>query len=320
VRANPDPADPRLVARLVAWARRLADRDACGPVAVLSHRTGELVLRAGGVVVKAHAPGVDLADLRPRLALAERLDGVMLAPLAGAALGGRTVTLWPAGTALREADLPGVDWRAAGGLLAALHRAPVPAGLPECGAPARVQRARRRLMAGRHATGRRARAVAGALAPVAPLTTVARLTTVAPGGQADRPPPGGQADRPRTLVHGDFHLGQLVRRAGGWRLIDVDDLGLGDPAWDLARPAAWFAAGVIAPETWAEFVAGYRAAGGPAVPADGDPWPVLDPFARALTAQIAALAVVNGHLDVAEAYVACCRRIVTMYPPGATHE
>jgi len=100
VRANPDPADPRLVARLVAWARRLADRDACGPVAVLSHRTGELVLRAGGVVVKAHAPGVDLADLRPRLALAERLDGVMLAPLAGAALGGRTVTLWPAGTAL----------------------------------------------------------------------------------------------------------------------------------------------------------------------------------------------------------------------------
>src|SRR6185436_20552867 len=109
---SPDPADPRLVARLAGWARRLAGRDACGPVAVLSHRTGELVLRAGGVVVKAHAPGVDLADLRPRLALAERLDGVMLQPLAGAALSSRTVTLWPAGTALREADLPGVDWRA----------------------------------------------------------------------------------------------------------------------------------------------------------------------------------------------------------------
>jgi hypothetical protein len=303
----PDPADPRLVARLVGWARRLADRDACGPVAVLAHRTGELVLRAGSVVVKAHAPGVALADLRPRLTLAGRLSGVMLAPLAGASLpgaagarSGRTVTLWPAGIALREADLPGVDWRAAGRLLAALHRAPVPVDLPESAAPARVERARLRLLAGPHATGRRARAVVGALA------TVAR--------------PGSRTDRPRTLVHGDFHLGQLVRHGGGWRLIDVDDLGLGDPAWDLARPAAWFAAGVIGPETWAEFVGGYRSADGPAVPADGDPWPVLDPFARALTAQIAALAVVNRDLDVAETYVACCRRIVTMYPAGATHE
>lgn len=309
MKTAPDPADPRLVARLVGWARRLAGRDACGPIAVLAHRTGELVLRAGGVVVKAHAPGVGLAGLRPRLALAERQREVMLQPLAGASLGGRAVTLWPAGTALREADLPGVDWRAAGRLLAALHRIPVPAGLPGCGAPARVERARRRLMAGPHATGRRARAVVGALATVGEHD-----------GRTDRPPPGARTDRPRTLVHGDFHLGQLVRHAGGWRLIDVDDLGFGDPAWDLARPAAWYAAGVLDPDEWAAFLAGYRAAGGPAVPPDGDPWPVLDPFARALTAQIAALAIVNHDLDLAETYVACCRRIAAMYPAGAAGE
>jgi hypothetical protein len=311
----PDPADPRVVARLVGWARRLAGRDACGPIAVLSHRTGELVLRAGAVVVKAHAPGVGLADLRRRLALAERLAGVLLGPLAAASLPGgagaggggaaaearnsTTVTLWPAGVALREADLPDVDWRAAGALLAALHRTPAPAGLPECGAPVRVERALDRLMAGPYATGPRARAVVGALATV-------------PARDPD--------NRPWTLVHGDFHLGQLVRHAGGWRLIDVDDLGPGDPAWDLARPAAWFAAGVITPEEWAEFVSGYRSAGGPAVPADGDPWPVLDPFARALTAQIAALAVANGHLDIAETYVACCQRITAMYPRCARGE
>jgi hypothetical protein len=302
----PDPADPALVARLVGWARRLGGRAACGPVAVLSHRTDELVVRAGGVVVKRHAPGVRTVDVRPRLTLAERLADVMLGPIAAASLGGRTVTLWPAGTALREADLPGVDWAAVGALLAALHRAPVPDELPGCSAPARVWRAHRRLLAGPHATGRRA------IAATAALATVERWLRDDTGGER----PG----RPRTLVHGDFHLGQLVRHAGRWRLIDVDDLGTGDPAWDLARPAAWFAAGVTEPAEWAAFLAGYRAAGGPAVPPDGDPWPVLDPFARALTAQIAALAVVNSDLDVAEAYVACCRRIAAMYPADATGE
>jgi aminoglycoside phosphotransferase (APT) family kinase protein len=298
VRNGADPADPRLVARLLGWARRLAGREACRPVAVLAHRTDELVLRVGDVVVKAHAPGVRLAGLRRRLAIAERLAGVMLTPSAGAEFGGRTVTLWPAGTALREADLPTVDWAAVGGLLAALHRTPVPADLPDCGAPARVARARDRLLAGPAAAGRRAGAVLGALATV----------------------PQPDPDRPRTLVHGDFHLGQLVRHAGRWCLIDVDDLGVGDPAWDLARPAAWFAAGVLTPVEWAAIVAGYRAGGGPAIPADGDPWPALDPFARALTAQIAALSIVNGDLDVAETYVACCRRIITMYPLGAPGE
>jgi aminoglycoside phosphotransferase (APT) family kinase protein len=90
-----------------------------------------------------------------------------------------------------------------------------------------------------------------------------------------------------TLVHGDFHLGQLGRRAGPWVLLDVDDLGAGDPAWDLARPAGFWAAGLIPDDDWAAFVDSYRDAGGAALPA-GDPWPVLDPFARAAVVQAAA--------------------------------
>ena len=51
----------------------------------------------------------------------------------------------------------------------------------------------------------------------------------------------GSPERPTTLVHGDWHLGQLGRLSATvpWTLIDVDDLGAGDPAWDLARPAGF---------------------------------------------------------------------------------
>lgn len=107
------------------------------------------------------------------------------------------------------------------------------------------------------------------------------------------------------LCHGDFHLGQLVRAPAGepadgagpahtgpWRLIDIDDAGLGDPAWDLARPAAWFAAGILPPEVWSRFLGAYQEAGGPALGAE--PWLRLDVPARALTVQTAALALAKS--------------------------
>ncbi|WP_445520689.1 phosphotransferase family protein [Streptomyces sp. NEAU-174] len=102
---------------------------------------------------------------------------------------------------------------------------------------------------------------------------------------------GGEDNR---LCHGDLHLGQLIRhRATDWRLIDIDDLGLGDPAWDLARPAAWYAAGLLAAEDWERFLGAYRAAGGSAA-GERDPWPRLDVPARALTVQTAALALAKA--------------------------
>jgi aminoglycoside phosphotransferase (APT) family kinase protein len=115
----------------------------------------------------------------------------------------------------------------------------------------------------------------------------------------------GSADRPSTLVHGDWHLGQLGRRTATepWRLIDVDDAGVGDPAWDLARPAGFWAAGLIPDEDWTLFLAAYREAGGPAVPS-GDPWPVLEPFARAAVVQAAA-----NHPDDDLLAAACARMV-----------
>ncbi|PGH51338.1 phosphotransferase family protein, partial [Streptomyces sp. Ru87] len=129
--------------------------------------------------------------------------------------------------------------------------------------------------------------------------------------------PGEAAAPGSALCHGDLHLGQLVR-CPDWLLIDVDDLGLGDPAWDLARPAAWYAAGLLGPDEWSRFLGAYRAAGGPAVPAHGDPWPRLDVPARALTVQSAAIALAKaaasgrGPDEAEAALVDACVRIAQL--------
>jgi aminoglycoside phosphotransferase (APT) family kinase protein len=120
----------------------------------------------------------------------------------------------------------------------------------------------------------------------------------------------GSPDRPTTVVHGDWHLGQLGRRSSTapWLLIDVDDLGVGDPAWDLARPAGFWAAGLIPDDDWAAFLQSYRDADGPAVP-PADPWPVLEPFARAAVIHAATAGVAHGDDDETQAalLMACAR-------------
>lgn len=254
------------------------------PPVVLSRRSDRLVVRVGDVVVKAHPPGTDPAALAARLRIAA--GGAMwLSPIGEATeVCGRLTTVWRAGTPVSCSDDPdalqvdGVDvddieqvpWREGAALLARLHRAEVPDGpIPPATPMDGVTRA------------------------------VARLDTV-PGAaaaavrRAFRGLPGSSGGT--VLIHGDWHFGQLVEHSG-WKLIDIDDLGVGDPAWDLARPAALFAVGLLAPSTWACFVDTYRASRGPAIPPDGDPWPVLDPTARALVVRLAAQAVLRAGGD-----------------------
>lgn len=170
-------------------------------------------------------------------------------------------------------DPAGLPWAQAGSLLARLHREPLGDFAVPHGGPARLARALARLDAG-------------------PVADVIRRA-------ADRL---DLAAGPVGLVHGDFHLGQLGRDGRRWLLIDIDDLGAGDARWDLARPAGFWAAGMLPDADWQAFVRGYRQVGGPALP-DGDPWPALDSFARAAVITAAA-----NHPDD-ELLVAACARM-----------
>ncbi|MGW2149579.1 phosphotransferase family protein [Nonomuraea bangladeshensis] len=264
-------------------------------------RTDVVVLRRGEVVVKAHSARDDAEELRVRLraAASPAASTVMLAPLDPEVLtvAGRAVTVWPAGRPVRQDDLDHAPWEEGARLLAALHAVPLtlmPA-LPPAGGPARAARA------------------VGRMSGDGPVEALIRRTFKEL--PAPLPTPGPvPGPAPGLLTHGDWHLGQLVRR-DRWLLIDVDDLGVGDPAWDLARPAAWYAAGLLDPAVWQRFLGAYLAAGGPAL-GGGDPWARLDVPARALTVQLAAVAVVNAERegreldDVEHSLIEACNRIV----------
>ncbi len=278
-------------------ARALARLGGAGPVTVIKDAR-VVVVRVGDVVVKAHEPGTDPDELNARLKTAARLGEVMLAPLREAAepVDGRLVTFWPAGRPVDPEDPDAAPWEDGGRLLARLHAVPVTGHLPPAGGPGRVAEAIARL-------DRVDGGAEGAVVRAAYLG----LPTEEYGP--------AEPERSRGLTHGDWHLGQMVRHDGRWSLIDVDDLGIGDPAWDLARPGAWYAAGMLDPEVWGRFLSAYHDNGGTAVSHE-DPWRELDVPARALTIQLAALGVVRAQeqgrpLDEAEeALISSCERIL----------
>lgn len=313
-------------AQLVAALRR-GRRDATAEVTVLADRPDATVVRCGHVVAKAHPPGTDPAELAVRLGVAAhpRCAGILLPPVdddMGALPDGRRVTLWPYGEPVAPDAPDAAPWVEAGKLLARLHAVPVaelPGPLPAMRGPVKAARAIARLRAAALPDSAAIRAVLQAWSGLPGWargvdctdhtdhtdhtdlgrTDLGRTDCRAHGdhgAHGHRRDRRDYADRQEAnrLCHGDLHLGQLIRpRATDWRLIDIDDLGLGDPAWDLARPAAWYAAGLLAPEDWDRFLGAYRAAGGSAA-GQGDPWPRLDVPARALTVQTAALALAKA--------------------------
>lgn len=255
--------------------------------------SGADIIIDGDVVVKIHRAGTDPAALAMRVQTAARLGaggGPLLAPLSSAvdpAPEQRWMTRWPrVSTVVR--DTGRLPWAAAGALLAVLHTCEIGPALPGHRAVDRIRGALQRLPADAPPV---IRAAAQALPP-----------------RAWDPSP---RDRPATLVHGDFHLGQLGQLAGGpWQLIDIDDLGFGDPAWDLARAAGFWAAGLIPHADWQDFIDGYRGGCGPALPGTGDPWDVLEPLARGAVVHAAAVGARYPGDESQVELLAACRRMI----------
>jgi hypothetical protein len=79
---------------------------------------------------------------------------------------------------------------------------------------------------------------------------------------------------------------------------------------------------VLAHADWSRFLGAYRAFQGPAVPAEGDPWEVLDVPARTLVIQIAATCVKSARKDdrpldePTQALVDTCTRISSVGSPA----
>ncbi|ANS63961.1 hypothetical protein SLINC_1737 [Streptomyces lincolnensis] len=324
---TPHPLLTELTTRVRAQAHSATTACPCGATdatdtTTLTDRPDATVVRHAHTVAKAHAPDTNPTTLTPRLTTATHLPDILLPPLTPTPthLHGRLVTFWPYGTPV-DPNTPDVaPWEEAATLLARLHRTPtrsIPPGLPPMRGPLKAAQAIARLRTtATTATATTAPHPATATAPV-----LRAWNTLPPWARAETPMPDTT-----TLCHGDLHLGQLVRHPapdGPWRLIDVDDLGTGPPAWDLARPAAWYACGLLTPDEWTRFLTAYRTAGGPAVPADGDPWPTLDVPARALTAQTAARSITKAVAagrpldDVEQALVDACDRMGST-PPELT--
>lgn len=289
---------------VLAAARQVAAAAEGGPVdrvRLVESISGTWLALGERVVVKVHGPGTDAQALGARLRLAAdpALRGCVLTPLhadpvrlGGVGPGGRWGTVWPRVDPLPP-DVEAAPWAEAGALLARLHRVPLPDRPGR--APVQGSVDRLRVALDRLAAVVRVGRVEADLAPAVEVVRDAARRLPAACWE-----PGGGAGRPRTIVHGDWHLGQLGRllvedldgSGDCWRLIDVDDLGLGDPAWDLARPAAFWAAGLMPDADWGAFAHAYRRAGGPALPAaSSDPWPAVDAAAQASVVLAAAGAV-----------------------------
>lgn len=223
--------------------------------------TAAQLYSCAGIIVKLHGVETNHELLARRLLHLDDsgIEQLWIQPLARAPLqapGKRLATVWPRVEVLTPTDR--VPWAEIGELLARLHQLPVVDPAPPFGGPTRLARAISYLR--NQDTG---------------LDWLADLGENLAAELAPTPQP--------TLTHGDFHLGQLGRSpsATAWQLLDADDFGVGDPAWDLARPAGFWAAGLLSDADWAELLSAYRRCGGPAVAAEGDPWPSLELPARA---------------------------------------
>lgn len=245
-----------------------ADRPGPGPAPGPGPGAGRVEMHADHVD-KYHDQGV--VRVPERLALAEGLagHGVFLPRLGDPwQVAGQWVSRWPRGQVVPGAgpDDAEPDWAALGTALGLLHRAGADllAASPHLGAVAprdgALLRARRAVDAAALAVAdgtvvaevRRGADPAAVLGQVRAAHDLALPVAAAAAARA----PG------RAVVHGDWHLGQLVTWQGSLLHLDPDDVGVGAREHDLARLEAMALMGVLPHGAWRTWRGAHRQACG----------------------------------------------------------
>jgi aminoglycoside phosphotransferase (APT) family kinase protein len=221
------PLDPRLpgLAAPPAVVAAALESHGLDPAAaegrLLAYRLGvRAVFTRGNLVLKAYGDAASFVASARAQRLADRHGGLPVARWLGAVPALRLSALERVrGAQLGRADAVRVAAET-GSVLARLHGAGIH-GVPRVGPRVHLERAAEGVrLAVTLEPGLRRRA----------LRVLARLEGALPDGAA-------------VTCHGDFNVGQLMRRAGGLVVLDVDELGKAHAALDLASYAADLIAG-----------------------------------------------------------------------------
>ncbi|MBP9708853.1 MAG: phosphotransferase [Oligoflexales bacterium] len=274
---------------------------------VLSKRGSAYVVKYGNIVAKIHSTSTDIIELKSRIDLIgqESICNFFLQPLLRKVeiVKGRLLTLWPAGLTSESASVDRLDWKEHALLLAEFHKASFRIEnkeqvLAKAGNEFRLQRMHSRFQASKNCKEKNY--VLGAFSTL----------TFADSKH-------GQ-NNACHVIHGDWHPGQVVQYNDNAKLIDIDDVGIGNPAWDLARPAAWYLASFLSDSIWQDFLDSYRDAGGPAIKGK-NPWEFLELPARTVVIQSAAKALIDTQTetrlldDFELELINMCRRIQALH-------
>jgi len=217
-----------------------------GPVRQInqnSNRSSRIVYLENSVS-KLHAQYSNVSEIEVRLNLIslDSLRSQFLQPLSRKpeVREGRALTLWPYAKPLPADSLEDVPWNDCAALIAALHKVELEPQLVALGS-GWLMRLSRSIEKLERMSASAERSIILEAAQTLPLFSSASWT-----------------HHKQSYIHGDWHPGQVAYYENKLVFIDIDDVGIGNRMFDLAKPAAYFLAGLLPNHMWKEFSEGYQ--------------------------------------------------------------
>ena len=198
-----------------------------------------------GEVLKHHAGYIKPSEIERRLNLIslDALNSLFLQPLSQKPQldGGCALTIWPHATPFNpDSSSQDVPWNECAAHLAALHNADLD--------PGRIV-----LTSGWLPRLSRSLAKLRGMLECAERSLILEASQTLPHFSCS-----SWNLSQNSIIHGDWHPGQMVYFENRLVFIDIDDVGLGNRMFDLAKPAAFFLSGLLESNLWNEFRESYE--------------------------------------------------------------